>query len=103
MKKRVLTYILLAIFSIQLIPIKEIGKIFYGNQMIEEICHAIDSDCNNPDHNEDVKSKEFEHNKSAVDLTLFISTRLSSTPLKKCYASRLADDTPTRPPLELFV
>ncbi|MFZ9239700.1 MAG: hypothetical protein ACO22R_01055 [Chitinophagaceae bacterium] len=41
MKKRVLAYILLAAFSIQLIPIKEIGRILYGNQMIEEICCGI--------------------------------------------------------------
>jgi hypothetical protein len=100
-KNTVLVYILLATFSIQLIPIKEVGSVLLGNQMIEEICYGADSDGKTADLNEDANSKEFDYNKHTIDLTSYISNRLSSNAIEKHYASRLADDTPTRPPLVL--
>jgi hypothetical protein len=102
-KKTVLAYILLATFSIQLIPIKEIGSILYGNQMIEEICSGIDGQEKTADFNEDVNSKEFDYNKLTADLIFFIRTHSTSNLMEKYYGSRLADDTPTRPPLGLSV
>jgi hypothetical protein len=102
-KKRVLAYILLAAFSIQLIPIKEIGRILYGNQMIEEICCGIGGEEKTADYNEDVNSKEFACNKLTADLVFFIRTHSTSNLMEKYYGSRLEDDTPTRPPLEFSV
>lgn len=98
-KKTALLYILLATFSIQLIPIKEVGSILFDNQMIEELCYGADGDGKTTDLNEDANSKEFYYNKLTVDLSSFISDRLSSNAIEKHYASRLADDTPTPPPL----
>jgi hypothetical protein len=101
-KKTVFLYILLATFSIQLIPIMEVGSILFGNQMIEEVSHGTDSDGKTSDFNEDEKSEKFYYNKLTLDLALFISNRLSSNSIEKNYASRLADDKPTRPPLEFL-
>lgn len=103
MKKSILAYIFLAVFCIQLIPIKELGKILYGNQLIEEICHSIDTDGKTTDVNEDYKTGEYECGKHFADIALFTTSRLASKPLEKIYASRLADDTPTRPPLEILI
>jgi hypothetical protein len=99
-KKTVFVYILLATFSIQLIPIMEVGSILFGNQMIEKVS-VTDSDGKTSDFNEDEKSEKLYYNKLTLDLALFISNRLSSNAIEKQYASRLADDTPTRPPSAL--
>jgi hypothetical protein len=42
MKSRLLVYGLLLVFSVQLLPIKEYGKILYGNQIQEELLEQGD-------------------------------------------------------------
>ena len=102
MKKRILAYVLLAVFCVQLVPIKELGEILYGNQLIEEICHVADTEGKTADLNEDFKSGEFDYNGHALDVLSIINSLLASKPIEKKYASRLADDKPTRPPLALL-
>jgi hypothetical protein len=101
--KHFLAYIFLAVFCIQLLPINELGKVLYGNQLIEEICHSVDTDGKTSDVNEDFKSSEYECEKHDTHVAFFTSSRLASKPLEKNYVSRLADDTRTRPPLEMLI
>ncbi|MFZ9262076.1 MAG: hypothetical protein ACO3AW_03555 [Chitinophagaceae bacterium] len=99
MKKRILAYFLLTIISFQILPIKEVGKIFYGNQMIEEICQDIDADDKSSEVNEDFKKNDLFISKHAHLFLSFHIARLSSISNDVNYSSRLSDDTPTRPPL----
>ena len=75
------------------------GRIFYGNQMIEEICQSVDADDKSSDVNEDFKKNDLFISKHAQLLLSFQITRLSSISNDGNYSSRLSDDTPTRPPL----
>jgi hypothetical protein len=100
--KRILTYLLVAVFCIQLIPIKELGEIIYGNQLIEEICQTAETEGKTSQLNEDFKSGEYDYNKYSLDLLPIAGSLLASKPIEKNYASRLADDKPTRPPLEFL-
>lgn len=102
MRKRISTYVLLAVFCTQLFPIQELGEILYGNQLIEEICHASDSEGNTSTLSEDFKYGEFDYNKYSLDFLAISGSLLASKPIEKSYASRLADDKPTRPPLEFL-
>lgn len=43
--RRLLAYIMLTIFSFQIIPIKEIGKILFKSQLTEEIHEVCEDDC----------------------------------------------------------
>ena len=51
------TYILLTIFSFQVLPVKEIGKLLYKGFMTEEV---QDSECSNEEHNVNIIKKEAE-------------------------------------------
>ena len=73
--------------------------IFYGNQMIEEICQGVDADDKSSDVNEDFKKNDLYISKHAHLFLSFQIARLSSISNDGNYSSRLSDDTPTRPPL----
>jgi hypothetical protein len=103
LNKKILTYLLLAIISFQLLPLKEVGAIFYGNQMIEEICNTgADGDGKSAENSEDLKKSDmFFH---CFNDSLLLNTSKSATlyAIQQDYHSRPADDIPTPPPLSFF-
>jgi hypothetical protein len=99
-KKRIYAYLLLSIISFQLLPLKEVGAIFYGNQMIEEICQgAGDSDGKNAESNEELKKSDIYLHNFTICLHLNNSSSANLHATHQDYQSRLADDIPTPPPL----
>ncbi len=102
MKKKIFAYLLLTIISFQLLPLKEVGAILYGNQMIEEICSAAaDGDGKNAEGNEDIKKSDLFFTGASMALPIKFESKGKCMAEQKDYASRLSDDIPTPPPLVL--
>ena len=100
MTKQIFAYLLLAIISFQIIPVKEVGAILYGNQMIEEICNAsTETDGKNTEGGEDIKKSDLFYHGFQVNFSLYQIKLGMNTSHTQDYASRLADDIPTPPPL----
>lgn len=101
-KKQVFAYLLLGIMLFQLLPFKEVGKLFYGSQMVEEVYQPADSDERTSEGNEDLKKNELYCSKILLNIPFIADTRLAINASDKDYVSRLSDDAPTRPPLASF-
>jgi hypothetical protein len=103
LNKKIFAYLLLTIISFQLLPLKEVGAIFYGKQMIEELCNTgADADGKSAENSEDLKKSDmFLH---AFNESLILNTNKSATlyAIQQDYHSRPADDIPTPPPLSFF-
>lgn len=99
MKRKIITYFLLCVMAIQLLPIKEMGMLLYNNQLTEEICDALDTSEEKNDSKE--SKKEFTGNNYSKHLNFELNNStgnryaLMNTILK----SRYSDDTITPPPL----
>lgn len=103
MKKKLFAYLLLTIISFQLLPLKEVGAIFYGNQMIEEICSAsADTDGKSTEGSEDLKKSDLFYHGICINIGFELPTEVNANPASKDYISRLADDIPTPPPLHFY-
>jgi hypothetical protein len=101
-KKKIFAYLLLTIISFQILPLKEVGAIFYGNQMVEEICNAAaDADGKSTEGNEDIKKSDLFFTGSSITLLINFESKGSCVADQKDYASRLSDDIPTPPPLSI--
>jgi hypothetical protein len=99
-KKKVFAYLLLTIISFQLLPLKEVGAVFYGNQMIEELCHgATDSDGKSAESNEELKKSDIYFHHFTVSLLLHTNSTANLHATQQDYQSRLADDIITPPPI----
>jgi hypothetical protein len=94
-----LTISLLLLISTQLLPVKELGSILYGNRMVEEVFQSTDMDGKNSEGNEDLKKNEFyfHHTGSHYAVIDLANSKVQAYSL--AYASRLSDDPPTLPPL----
>lgn len=102
MKKNLFAYLLLSIISFQLLPVKEVGAIFYGNQMIEEICSAsADADGKSTEGSEDLKKSDLFCHRIHFALSFESALKDIKNPFTTDYVSRLADDIPTPPPLQI--
>ena len=102
MKKNLFAFLLLSIISFQLLPVKEVGAIFYGNQMIEEICSSsADADGKSAEGSEDLKKSDLFFHRFHLAIPFEPSVEDKKNPLTTAYASRLADDIPTPPPLRI--
>lgn len=100
MKKKLFAYLLLTIISFQLLPLKEVGAIFYGNQMVEEICNAAaDADGKSTEGSEDLKKSDLFYHGMSISIGFEPGVEVNANPASKDYISRLADDIPTPPPL----
>jgi hypothetical protein len=86
-----LTISLLLLISTQLLPVKELGSILYGNRMVEEVFQSTDM--------EELKKNEFyfHHTGSHYAVIDLANSKVQAYSL--AYASRLSDDPPTLPPL----
>jgi hypothetical protein len=103
LNKKIFAYFLLTIISFQLLPLKEVGAIFYGNQMIEEICNTgADADGKNAENSEDLKKSDMFLQSFSDSLSLNTSKSATSYAIQQDYHSRPADDIPTPPPLSFF-
>lgn len=100
MTKKIIAYLLLTIIAFQLLPLKEVSALIYGNQLVEEVCNlSTDTEGKGAENNEDLKKSDLFYH--AVHLNLSFSTVVPDiNPLDALdYTSRLADDIPTPPPL----
>lgn len=99
MKSRLLVYGLLLIFSVQLLPIKEYGKILYSNLIQEELVEQ--GDCREQileSSNDDcpkINSIQHFYLNYLLDNALHIKTHPSVTRI----FSQFPGDIPTPPPL----
>ena len=101
MTKKIFAYLLLAIISFQIIPVKEVGAILYGNQMIEEICNASpDADGKSAEGSEDLKKSDLFFHRIHSTITFEPAVKDKKSLFTTAYVSRLEDDIPTPPPLQ---
>lgn len=90
----------MTIISFQLLPLKEVGAIFYGNQMIEEICQGTgDADGKSAEINEELKKSDICLHHFTVSFYLNTNSSSKLHAIEQDFQSRLADDIPTPPPL----
>lgn len=99
MKRKVITYFLLSVLALQLLPVREVGGLLYNNQLTEEICDSFDAG----EEKNDIK----EGKKSIEDIYhgLYFIVEINSFDILYYFASdtivksRFAEDEPTPPPL----
>jgi hypothetical protein len=102
MKSRFTLYILLAVISIQILPVKEVGAILYGNLLTEELCNTLpdDGESKKATLEDEIKNTEFiqgPHPSLSVYNMVFCNKHL---PASEDFISRPSDDIPTPPPLD---
>lgn len=100
MQKGIITYFLLSIMLIQLLPVKEMGQLLYNNQLTEEICDGLESANEHSDHQTAKKITEDEflskHPSEGIFEHYFTTLYLN---VETKIHSRVFDDTLTPPPL----
>jgi hypothetical protein len=100
MKKGLIIYFLLSLMLIQLLPLQEMGQLFYNNQLIEEVCDGLESTKEHSDHQTENKITEDEFlskqltkgNFNYYYITLYLTVEIK-------VLTRVFDDTLTPPPL----
>lgn len=101
MKSRFTLYFLLAVISIQILPVKEVGAILYGNLLTEELCNTFpdDGEPKKSSLEDEIKNTEFiqgNYPSFAVSCMVFKNSRLQRS---EDFISRPSDEIPTPPPL----
>lgn len=99
MSRKVITYFLFCVLALQLLPFREMGKLFYYNQITEEICDTYDA--------AEEKNETKEGKKSLEDIYLgrYAFDEMNNFNILDYFSSdtilqsRIADDKPTPPPL----
>lgn len=97
-QKKIIAFIFIFCISLQVIPIKEMGAIFFKAGFIEELC-------NTPAGNEEIKNSndlsEWEATSFSDLYSIEINNNLDckNTIRNSVLASRCIDEPPTRPPL----
>jgi hypothetical protein len=99
MRRKIVTYFLLCVLAIQLLPVKEIGMLLYNNQLTEEIYDALDTSEEKNDSKETKKEFDAVHCTKNIDILSFKFERGRHAIIKTILISRLHDDTLTPPPL----
>ena len=99
MRRKFITYFLLSVLAIQLLPVKEIGMLLYNNQLTEEVYDALDTSEEKNDSKETKKEFDAVHYTKHIDILSFKFERGRHTIIKTILMSRLCDDTLTPPPL----
>lgn len=91
MRKKTIGLFLILVFSIQLMPVMQVGLILANGQLTEEQCSI------NEDH---PKGKETTLHILTADLKLYLSSyqQICRVPHKEDFKSRQADDVQTPPP-----
>ncbi len=100
MTKQIIAYLLLAIIAFQLLPLKEVSALIYGNQLVEEVCNlSTDTEGKGAENSEDIKKSDLFYHAVYLNLT-FCTVVPGINPFDALdYTSRLKDDIPTPPPL----
>jgi len=100
MKKGFLTYFLISVLLIQLLPVKEMGQLLYTNQLTEEICDGLESAKDHNEHQTVKKVTEDEFlSKPASEHKIQFYTTALYLHQEILFLSRIFDDTLTPPPL----
>ena len=99
MKRKVITYFLFSVLALQLLPVREMGRLFYNSQITEEICDAYDAAEEKNETKEAKKSLEaIYHSRCSCDELKDVTILHYFAP-DTILQSRIADDEPTPPPL----
>lgn len=98
-KKQFIAYLLLGIISLQLLSLKELHQCFYNHQLVEDIQQMVDVDGKSAEGNEELKKNELFFSRSGLHFSFTDKVLLSTNASNNNYASRLADDAPTPPPI----
>jgi hypothetical protein len=99
MKRKLFSLFLLLVVAFQLLPVKEIGGMLFHNMLTEELCDALENQENNEESKESKKAfEDVLFNKTQYQPSLFIALTVH-VDQDYLIQSRMADDTPTRPPL----
>lgn len=99
MRRKIITYFLLCVLAIQLLPVKEMGMLLYNNQLTEEIYDASDNSEEKNDAKESKKEFTTIHYSKHLDIELKSSTGNRYALMNTILKSRYSDDTITPPPL----
>ncbi len=86
--------------ALQLLPVKEMGQLFYNNQLTEEICDALESAKDHSDHQTPKKITEDEFvSKFNTDQNMQLKFNTLYFHEEMHFVSRIFDDIITPPPL----
>lgn len=100
MKRQFITYFLLGVLALQLLPVKEMGQLLYNNQLTEEICDGLDSAKEHSEHQTAKKITEDEFlSKVNTEQRTQFDNAVSYLQQEVSILSRVFDDTITPPPL----
>jgi hypothetical protein len=99
MRRKFITYFLLCLLAIQLLPVKEIGMLLYNNQLTEEIYDALDTSEEKNDSKETKKEFDAVNYTKQIDILSYKFEKSRHAIIKTILISRLCDDTLTPPPL----
>lgn len=103
MRKKLISYFLISLISIQLIPLKELRESISKNNITQELLSDIENEESEEKKNDDIKKtlELFHFLKPTQDLHSTgndIKYNVKDFRLN----SRISDDIPTRPPLSLI-
>lgn len=87
--------------ALQLLPVKEMGQLLYNNQLTEEICDALDGCEDKGEESAGKKNLEAIYSSRFFNEGTFNFNELYFIAKNTKISSRLDDDKPTRPPLEV--
>jgi len=101
MFKRLIAYFLLAVISMQLLPVKELGRLLYGNMMTEEWYSAMpeNEDLKKSAKDDEIKKPECVYACNILQAHFYTAKNSAAHLCLNSYISRLSDDIPTPPPL----
>jgi hypothetical protein len=99
MRRKFITYFLLSVLAIQLLPVKEIGMLLYNNQLTEEIYDTLDTSEEKNDSKETKKEFDAVYYAKHIDILSYQFEKGRPAIIKTILISRLHDDTLTPPPL----
>jgi hypothetical protein len=99
MRRKIITYFLLFVLAIQLLPVKEMGMLLYNNQLTEEIYDALDTSEEKNDSKESKKEFTSTNYSKHLDIEINYSIGNRHTFFNTFLKSRYSDDTITPPPL----
>lgn len=99
MKVKWLVYILLTMMSIQLLPIKEVGKIFYKNLLLEELCANPDGEEKIEESSEDHLNPNYIISQIQRPTALIGETNINNQQFQSSMPSKIIHEVLTPPPL----
>jgi hypothetical protein len=98
LKKRIIGALLVLVFSIQLVPVLQVGSLLYQNQWTEEMPHGSDAGAPTGKKSADPSNQFISLFDHILPFILHSLTNLAFSCCEEAYSSRHADDIQTPPP-----